>query len=86
MPDGSMPLYANHPLPGMPDADPALPDLGWGPELGSGQDCYFRQIGRRRRPRTGLAIGPLVICAVAVGMDDRRPRVLRERFDHVGLP
>ncbi|MFG1813610.1 hypothetical protein ACGFIF_07605 [Kribbella sp. NPDC049174] len=65
LPDGSMPVYANHPLPGMPGGDPPTPALGWGPEFGAGQD--FRHGGSPHR-RAGLALGLLVICALAAAI------------------
>jgi hypothetical protein len=48
-------------------AETACTPRASGVSIKGGQDYYFRQTGRRRRRRTGLAIGLLVICAVAVG-------------------
>jgi hypothetical protein len=33
LPDGSMPTYGDHPLPGTGDAGPLSPPFGWGPDL-----------------------------------------------------
>ncbi|WP_433158578.1 hypothetical protein [Kribbella sp. CA-247076] len=65
LPDGSMPLYGDHPLPGMPGGDPVLPDLGWGPEFGNGRD-YFFEHGRSPRARSsGVAVALMVLAFLA---------------------
>ncbi|WBQ04548.1 neutral zinc metallopeptidase [Kribbella sp. CA-293567] len=64
LPDGSIPLYGNYPLPGAPGGGPAQPPVGWGPDLGGGR--HFRHGGPqpRRRP-TGLLFSLLLLGGVA---------------------
>ena len=33
LPDGSLPVYPSHPLPGTPGGGPPLPAFGWGPDF-----------------------------------------------------
>ncbi len=66
LPDGSMPVYANHPLPGTPGGGPAWSQLSWGPEVGSRGDYQLRHGGPSPRLRAGLVVGLLVICCVAI--------------------
>jgi predicted metalloprotease len=68
LPDGSIPLYASYPLPGTPGGGPARPEVGWGPEFGTGRDYHFRHGGPPRRRRTGLAVGLFVIGGLAVAV------------------
>ncbi|GAB2662471.1 hypothetical protein [Kribbella swartbergensis] len=63
LPDGSMPLYANHPLPGMPGGGPPLLGFGWGPDFSGTGD-----VAPPHRQRAGLAIGLLIICGLAIGL------------------
>ncbi|MEV8378671.1 neutral zinc metallopeptidase [Kribbella sp. NPDC056861] len=59
LPDGSIPLYGNYPLPG------AQPRVGWGPEIG-GEGRHFRHGGPQpRRRQTGLLFSLLLLTGVA---------------------
>ncbi|HEY0472877.1 MAG TPA: neutral zinc metallopeptidase [Kribbella sp.] len=66
LPDGSMPLYGSHLLPGMPGGEPPLPRVGWGPEFGGGRPHHFQHGGPQpKRRSTGLLAGLLVLGGVA---------------------
>ena len=64
MPDGSIPIYASYPLPGTPGGGPALPQVGWGPDFGTGGQ--IRHGGPPRKRRTGLLAGLLLLGGVGV--------------------
>ena len=68
LPDGSIPLYGSYPLPGAPGGEPALPRVGWGPELGAGGDGFQFQHGgpQPKRRRTGLVVSLLLLGGAAV--------------------
>jgi predicted metalloprotease len=68
LPDGSIPLYGSYPLPGMPGGDPALPLVGWGPEIGGGPKHFQHGGPQPKRRRTGLAISLLLLGGVAVAV------------------
>ena len=65
LPDGSMPSYDGHPLPGMPGGDPPPASYGWGPEFGDDEEY---PLGHGRPPlggRRGMLIGLLIAGGVA---------------------
>ena len=65
LPDGSIPLYGNYPLPGAPGGGTAQPPVGWGPDFGGGS--HFRRGGPQpRRRQTGLLFSLLLLGGVAV--------------------
>lgn len=66
LPDGSIPLYGSYPLPGAPGGDPALPEVGWGPEFGGGRIKHGGP--RTRRRKTGLRISLLLLGGVAMAV------------------
>jgi predicted metalloprotease len=66
LPDGSIPVYASHPLPGTPGGGPPLPQVGWGSEFGGGQHHHLQHIGPPPKRRTNdLLIGLLLLGGVA---------------------
>jgi uncharacterized protein len=67
LPDGSIPLYGSRPLPGMPGGEPALPRVGWGPEIG-GEHTFQHGGPQPRRRSTGLAISLLLLGGIAVAV------------------
>jgi predicted metalloprotease len=69
LPDGSMPLYGTHPLPGMPEGGPPLPPLGWGPDLREDTDLREEEVthhGAAKR-RIGF-VAALLMLAGAAGL------------------
>ncbi|TDD18535.1 hypothetical protein E1218_25880 [Kribbella turkmenica] len=68
LPDGSMPVYGGHPLPGMPGGDPVRPQLGWGPEFGNGRDYFFEHGRTPRARRSGLAVALPVLLVLAAAL------------------
>jgi predicted metalloprotease len=62
LPDGSMPFYGSHPLPGMPEGGPPLPRLAWGPGFRDDQEDHRRAA---KRGRIGLVAALLVLCGAA---------------------
>ncbi|MGW6199955.1 hypothetical protein ACWF0M_27690 [Kribbella sp. NPDC055110] len=61
LPDGSMPTYGDHPLPGIADDEsPLSGPFGWGPDLD--RLDQFAHAGRRSPP----AESPLLIVALII--------------------
>jgi len=67
LPDGSIPLYGSHPLPGTPGGEPAPPPVGWGPDFGGKRQIQHGGPQPKRR-RTGLAVSLLLLGGVAVAV------------------
>ncbi|HET6985613.1 MAG TPA: hypothetical protein VFI00_03320 [Kribbella sp.] len=63
LPDGSIPTYDSHPLPGMPGGDPPFAPFGWGPDIGGDEEYPLSHTKRRRK---GVVVGLLVLCSVLV--------------------
>jgi hypothetical protein len=60
LPDGSMPTYGGHPLPGTGDGGPPSPPFGWGPDL----DRFDQLDGADHGPSG--AESPLLIVALII--------------------
>jgi hypothetical protein len=61
LPDGSMPTYGGHGLPGGPNGEPPLSPFGWGPSL-----SYFDSKRVRSRAPVGSVL-PFVALLVLYG-------------------
>ena len=66
LPDGSMPYYDSHPLPGMPGGDPPFAPFGWGPALGRHEELPRRHDGPPPKVRAPLLVSLLVTCSVVI--------------------
>ncbi|RZT16686.1 hypothetical protein EV649_4219 [Kribbella sp. VKM Ac-2569] len=61
LPDGSMPTYDGHPLPGTGDGGPPSPPFGWGPDLDR-----FDQLDGADHHGSPHAESPLLIVALII--------------------
>lgn len=66
LPDGSMPYYDTHPLPGMPGGDPPFAPFGWGPAPRGDDEWTLGHEQPPRRVRVALVVSLLVTCSIVV--------------------
>ena len=66
LPDGSMPTYGSHPLPGMPGGDAPFAPFGWGPDPAGDDEYVVDRDGPRRKVRPALIVSLLVTCSVVI--------------------
>jgi hypothetical protein len=68
LPDGSMPTYGDHPLPGTGDAGPLSPPFGWGPDLNRFDQLDGADHGSPHAESPLLIVALIILSGVAVSV------------------